>query len=335
MKKNASDLFKIFRFLREKTMYSSGTRIEEYQNEPIYNLIYENIMSYSIKELEEAKDQRNVWKEESLFNSALNTKNIYIFSALMEKGAFKKNLMKESRWFLSKVKKEKNLSDEEQIKQQDFNFKIYNLVYYLETSNNKTLERKKEDVLTNIMDYIIINYSGLSVNERVSLMKDFVDEFGIFSKQRMSSVIFEEAERNVEVLEVVVKKMIRENIDLSTMPINEHIFKHNDDFISSTLEPKIKILLDWGFSFDEEQYKSKDGDNLFLSILKMNRKKLNEIILPTLKSVKPKDKTLEEQTNYVNSLDDGNYSKEKKLYFGLLLENKLDKKEDSKKQFKV
>jgi hypothetical protein len=114
--------------------------------------------------------------------------------------------------------------------------------------------------------------------------------------------------------------------------------------------PRIKNLLQCGFQFNEKDY-SFFGNNLFISVLKSNRKDITETIIPYLKDITPKSGTLDEQHQFVesytqkakeNNLSNLLYNKDPRLaqlvqkhYDKLVLEHELTNNNNNKKKLKI
>ncbi len=321
MEKNTvEDLYGTLRFLKDKSIISSGQRISDLKKEPLFRLIHNEILSFTKKELDSAKDHKKVFAYESLLDATVSIKNPYLMSAVLKKKACLKNLSKEGAWILEKNEK----------KEDD----LYDLIYIIEGSKKSDLKEKKSYVLENIFEYITSNYVVMEKDTKIRLVNEFFNDFGVFSESFLVDKLFRGSLGLYDFFNIVVNKLKEKNIDFSKYPLNDVFFARNNNFISANDEQLLKSLIDAGFRFDEKRYEY-DGENLFINILKMNRKNLNDIILPSLTDISPKKKTMEEQNQFVNSLDENKFSEEKKMYYVLLLESSLNQKQEEKKKLKI
>lgn len=321
MEKNkVEDLYGTIRFLKEKSIISSARRIKELKVEPIFRLIHNEILSFTKKELDSAKDNKKNFAYDNLLDATVSISNPYLMSAILKKKACLKNLSKEGAWILQKNEKKED--------------ELYDLIYIIEGSKKRDVKEKKSYFLENIFKYITSNYVAMENDTKIKLVNEFFNDFGVFSEQFLIERLFKGSVGPADIFNLVVEKLKEKDIDFSKYPLNDVFFSRHDNFISANDEKLLKILIDAGFRFDENKYEY-NGENLFINVLRMNRKNLNEIILPSLTDISPKKKTIEEQNQFVDSLDESKFSKEKKMYFVLLLESSLNHKEEEKKKLKI
>lgn len=177
-------------------------------------------------------------------------------------------------------------------------------------------------------------------SEKLELVDKLYNDFGIEHKDVFLKFLAKRYGSNVELCDFLTTKLKNNQVNFAEYDIN-FILPHNkpqgdgDFFISSIHIPAIKNLLNAGFRFNEKAYEY-NGDNLFVAVLKSERKDIIETILPTLMDVTPKKGSIEQQNKFIDGLKDTSfYEPIKKQYYMLQLDGELSHKETKEKKLKV
>jgi hypothetical protein len=313
---------------------SSADDIHSYSESPIHMLVHNEILKHSKEDIDNFKEQDDKTGR-SLYSVSFGIRNPYIFSAFMKIGAFQNRLSESTKWLLKQKAHPSN--------------DLYALIYEVEYKNaDKRANRyptdnsklPSQDILFNLL---LGNYSNkLDTPEKIELVDTYFKEFGKKMEDEFIHYVYLNYRPGNALCEYLVVKLKNNGVDFSknsllNNSLPKERYKKDEDtfFISSSDTPKIKQLLEVGFTFDEKSY-SFHGDNLFVALAKASRFDVVGFILPHLKDITPKSGTLEEQNAFIDSLS-GNRKQEeinliKTTYRRLLIESQLVNKNDDVEQ---
>lgn len=317
-----------------KNSISSADDYFSYSKSPIHILVYNEMMRFSKEELESVKVDR--WNE-NIQDLTLSTKNPFLYSVLIQKGAFTDKLSKESQWILNNCKQKDSF--------------VYQAVFYLEKDYRR--ERNKESINhETLFELLASNYIKTETSTQIELLNAYFDKFWKKEKNRIIGFLIKEGfskSGNDELSHLLVTKLLHNGVSLeNNTQLNYQFLPASSNnpgsnfFISSLDVPRLDKLLKCGFSFNEEDYEY-NGKNLFLAIASSDRKDILSTILPTIKSVKPaKGMTKEKQDELIEQIvNDKSYKIHsefsdiiKSKYLSLSLKESLkigDKKENKVK----
>lgn len=328
-KLEVSDLLQSLEYISRPT--SRSNNFESFSNSPIHILIYNEIKRFSKKDIESC-ETKNRWSN----LSDLAFKNPFLLSAFLETGAFHKQLSTPSKWILKSG-----------IPMDSF---LYETIYYIEDdfrrgNRGHIGESAKEKSQRNNLFYFLCDYRPKD-SFNLNLLEKYYNEFGVKDQKHILKYMYTNAgsEHSAgEICNFFHMKLVNDKFDYNSVDILNNILpkdKRNDDskfFISSTDIPRIKVLLDYGFRFDEKNY-SYGNDNLFVAIIKSGRKDIIETILPTLTSPISEYGSKEDQDRYIKELlaNNPNTKLIETIYNKCLLDSQLSNdKIDSKKKIKI
>jgi hypothetical protein len=282
--------------------YSSADTIHTYKKSPIHILVYEEILRFTKEEID-----TNPMKSPdgfSLWGICFSIRNPYIFSAFLKIGAFRNKLHPDAKWILDQ---NPNPSDD-----------LYSLVYDVQSSYNSINSHIDKDepyardfLFKCLFDSYYNNFHNLDTPEKINTIDNYLRDFGKKKENELLYFLYknyDEKEKKLKICDYLVPKMKEIGIDFGQndllnnfLPKESYLNRDSKNFfISSSDIPRMNNLIKCGFKFNEKDY-SFYGDNLFIGVLKSNRRDILETILPELTSIKPKFGTIEEQNQFVKN----------------------------------
>jgi len=295
---NTAELLEAVAYLRHNFYHHEP--IVKSRKSPIHVLVYDEIIKHSKEDIDASQDRTR--EGYSLYSISLAIKNPYIFSAFLKTGAFQNKLSPESKWLLDLKKRP---GDD-----------IYQMVCYVEDAigHKNMMSNRDIELGKNILFHcLIVNSLGdfykLDTPEKLEVIDKYIEDFGKKYKDEFFYFIsqnYDQESKKEEFCEYLVTKMKNLGIDFSEnkllnkfLPEEDYYKKEPSKFfISSSYIKKINNLFNCGYKLDEKNY-SYYGDNLFIAILKSERRDIIETFIPHLTDLTPKTGILAEQDKFV------------------------------------
>ncbi len=265
-------------------------------------LVYKEIIKQNKEEIDASKDRTR--DGYNLYNISFGIKNAYIFSGFLKIGAFQDKLTSDAKWLLNTKKRP---GDD-----------IYQMVFYVQdTQQNKNMMsyREIEYGRNSLFHCLFVSSLGefykMDTPEKIEVIDNYIKDFGKKYKDEFLYFIYknyDQESKKEEFCNYIIKRLKNLGIDFSEnkllnefLPEEEQYKKEPSKFfISSSYIKKINNLLNCGYKLDEKNY-SYYGDNLFISVLKSERRDIIETFIPHLTDVNPRLGTLEEQDKFVEN----------------------------------
>lgn len=268
-----NDLPVAFEYLLSSSI--SSKTLDECLKNPIYVLLYNEIMLFNTEELENLKYKKRNF---NLYKISKQIKNPLFYMAGLEKRIFWKDVPTNIQWILNTIEKP-SLELYDNIYQY-FSFSSSDNTF--EGYQNQHLESVKKDPIFNFMLFFC---NKINNEEKEKLSLSFCD---VFLLSHYKTILTEHLQSsNSEFFKFVVENLIKKNININeNFPLNSFLTKNNGSkrfFISSLEISHIVRLLDMGFRFDETF--TLNGDNLLNCVISSNRKDIIFGILPYLNNL--------------------------------------------------
>lgn len=266
---NATSLSKTFETLGQVIRSRS---MNECIDDPVFVMIYQNIMSMSREELESAQDR---WGQSNLYSSAKHVRNPLIFSALLEKRYQWNKACDEIKWLFDLIPQP--------------SVKLFQNIYMYASVFPRTQDDMNEDNLFNdngLTSLIFNHCQHMETTEEELLLSHYLNKYAIKYQDNIIHLIFTHHTKS-EIVQSFTHYFkehginFNKNYPLDKFLPQEDIYNQEKNFfISSGNTPSITYLLEQGFQFNPEyRYQGKD---LLNCIFGSGRKDLITGIAPYL-----------------------------------------------------
>lgn len=278
---------------------SSTNNIHTFKVRPLDQMLFKQLQQFSQKELENFNTP--IPHKPTLFEACILSDNSFIFAALIEKNTFIDRLSDVSQWIIHNF-------DDIDINLYDYLFDIEKrkLHYEQRYSGINNSVNLKIYSFNNILNYLHQNESPFSTQ----LANLFFDKYADQMEGEIYKYIFKHIEKPTYLVELLFNKIQEHNIDINYYePLNSLLPNFNNGKNKLTaldssffhqqsgifrLDPsvfnKISLLLDRGFTFNEDNYLY-NNDTFITAILKSGNPLFVKTLLPHLKRIIPTDHT--------------------------------------------
>jgi hypothetical protein len=301
---------------------STDDNMERLPKSPVHALVYNQILQFSIEELEGPVKERN--RTYSFPDIMFQHRHAFFFTACVRRGAFRNILSKETKILLDNLPNTSNA--------------LFESIHIIEKSRMSKGTANAEPLDFSIfIDTLMSRYFYSFKDEEKKVVMDLIiDKFGVKeSKSFLNYVVKNMGSYSSTACEYVVERLKELNLDLSTANLNCHLPKEKPIYkpfdIGNFERPKIEKLLKMGFRFDEKNY-SYNGTNLFITVARSEDFKLCEMILPYLSDITPFNGDLDQQNKFIEYLPKiypDNYRFIQTHYERLILNLELNQKPES------
>lgn len=298
---------------------SSSDDMAVLRQRPVDKLLYREIFNFTKEELENY--QLGSLKTNLFLHLVLTCQNSFLFAGLIKNDAFVDALSPLSNWVV------KNTPEAP--------LELLEAVFHMEQGQGFVHSKKtfkgnvSEDIQTSQIHILVKYLSAMDTPLKFNLAQKFFEQWGEHYVEPLVSEIFY-TDKETPFNEFIISQFKMAGINFNkNFPLNSMLPKNNESsfFISSSNLPKLQTLLQYGFVFDEENYRFK-GDTLFTALIMEARPDIIKCIMPYLTSACSVKLPRQEQEEIIEKHAAKPYYAElKSFYFKSLFDNLIPLKD--------